>query len=80
MEQKIAVISESTIQVILETQSKILSLMENEKVSNSELVSVKEASKILKVSEQKIRQMIDAEELKHKRLGRTIRIYKSCLI
>jgi excisionase family DNA binding protein len=79
--ERVAILDETTIQTILDTQNRILRLVEStKKTSDSEYVSVHDAAKILKVSEQKIRQMIDEGELEHKRFKRTIRIYKSSLI
>ena len=80
MEQKIAIIHENTINMILEQQKMILQLLQGKNRSESgNFCSVREAAQILCVSEQKIRQMIDNDELKHKKLGRSIRIYKSSL-
>lgn len=79
--ERVAILDETTIQTILDTQNRILRLVEStKKTSDSEYVSVHDAAKILKVSEQKIRQMIDEGELEHKIFKRTIRIYKSSLI
>ena len=80
MEQKIAIIHENTINMILEQQKMILQLLQGKNRSESgDFCSVRDAAQILCVSEQKIRQMIDNDELKHKKLGRSIRIYKSSL-
>ncbi|KHG34179.1 helix-turn-helix domain-containing protein [Sulfurospirillum sp. MES] len=81
MEQRIAIIHENTINMILEQQQMILQLLQGK--NRSELgafCNVREAAQILSVSEQKIRQMIDNDELKYKKLGRSIRIYRSSLM
>lgn len=82
MEQKIAIIHENTLNTILEQQQKILQLLQgkNTSIESSAYCNVREAAQILCVSEQKIRQMIDNNELKYKKLGRTIRIYRSTLV
>ena len=82
MEQKIAIIHENTINIILEQQQKILQLLQgkNRNTEQSVFCNVREAAQILCVSEQKIRQMIDNDELKYKKLGRAIRIYRSSLV
>ena len=82
MEQKIAIIHENTINVILEQQQKILYLLQGKSrnIESGTFCNVREAAQILCVSEQKIRQMIDNDELKYKKQGRAIRIYKSSLV
>lgn len=81
MEHKIAIVNENTINTILEQQQKILQLLQNKNKSESgAFCNVREAAQNLCVSEQKIRQMIDNDELKYKKFGRAIRIYRSCLI
>lgn len=82
MEQKIAIVHENTINIILEQQQKILQLLQGKNRSTEQNVfcNVREAAQILCVSEQKVRQMIDNDELKHKKLGRAIRIYRSDLV
>jgi excisionase family DNA binding protein len=81
MEQKIAIIHENTINVILEQQQKIIQLLQgkNTSMESSAYCNVREAAQILNISEQKIRQMIDNNELKYKKFGRAIRIYRSSL-
>lgn len=81
MEQRIAIIHENTINMILEQQQMILQLLQGKNRSESgAFCNVREAAQILSVSEQKIRQMIDNDELKYKKLGRSIRIYRSSLV
>lgn len=82
MEQKIAIIHENTINTILEQQQRILNLLQDKNINNNADIfcNVKEAAKILNISEQKIRLMIDNDELKYRKLGRTIRIYRSSLM
>ena len=82
MEQRIAIIHENTINMILEQQQMILQLLQgkNRNTEQSVFCNVREAAQILCVSEQKIRQMIDNDELKYKKLGRAIRIYRSSLV
>ena len=82
MEQKIAIVHENTINMILEQQQKILNLLQGKSMSmeSGTFCNVREAAQILCVSEQKIRQMIDNDELKYKKLGRAIRIYRSSLV
>lgn len=82
MEQKIAIIHENTINIILEQQQQILQLLQGKNRSNeqSTFCNVREAAQILSVSEQKIRQMIDNDQLQYKKIGRAIRIYRSSLI
>ena len=82
MEAKIAIINESTINIILEQQQMILQLLQGKSRSTeqSAFCNVREAAQILCVSEQKIRQMIDNNELKYKKFGRSIRIYRSSLV
>ncbi len=80
MEQRIAIVHENTINMILEQQQKILQLLQGKgRSESSAFCNVREAAQILCVSEQKIRQMIDNDELKYKKFGRAIRIYKSSL-
>jgi len=79
MEQKIAILDNSIVNTLLDQQEQILNLLKG-KTNSGEFCSVKDAAKILNVSEQKIRLMIDNDELKYKKLGRTIRIYRSCLV
>ena len=82
MEQKIAIIHENTINIILEQQQRILQLLQgkNSNLDSSAFCNVREAAQILCVSEQKIRQMVDNDELKYKKFGRSIRIYRSSLV
>ncbi len=80
MEQKIAILDNSIVNTLLDQQQQILNLLKGKTNSSGEFCSVKDAAKILNVSEQKIRLMIDNDELKYRKLGRTIRIYRSCLI
>ena len=82
MEQKIAIIHENTINMILEQQKMILQLLHGKNRSESgNFCSVREAAQILCVSEQKVRQMVDEGKLKKKEnMGRAIRIYRSSLI
>lgn len=82
MEQRIAIVHENTINIILEQQQKILQLLQGKNRSTEESVfcNVRESAQILCVSEQKIRQMIENDELKYKKLGRAIRIYRSSLV
>lgn len=80
MEQKIAIIDNSIVNTLLDQQQQILNLLKGKTNGGGEFCSVKDAAKILNVSEQKIRLMIDNDELKYRKLGRTIRIYRSCLI
>lgn len=80
MESKIAIMDNSIVNTLLEQQQQILNLLKGKTNSSCEFCSVKDAAKILNVSEQKIRLMIDNDELKYRKLGRTIRIYRSCLI
>lgn len=82
MEQRIAIVHENTINIILEQQQKILQLLQGKNKSTEQGVfcNVREAAQILCVSEQKIRQMIDNNELQYKKLGRAIRIYRSSLV
>ena len=81
MEQRIAIIHENTINMILEQQQMILQLLQGKNRGESgAFCNVREAAQILSVSEQKIRQMIDNDELKYKKLGKSIRIYRSDLV
>lgn len=82
MQQKIAILDDSMINTLLEQQQKILQLLQgkNMSIESSAYCNVREAAQILCVSEQKVRQMIDNNELKYKKLGRTIRIYRSTLV
>ena len=82
MEQKIAIVHENTINIILEQQQKILQLLQgkNKNMEAGTFCNVREAAQILSVSEQKIRQMIDNDEVKYKKIGRAIRIYRSSLV
>lgn len=82
MEQKIAIVHENTINIILEQQQKILQLLQgkSQHMEVDTFCNVREAAQILCVSEQKIRQMIDNNEVKFKKFGRAIRIYRSSLI
>ena len=82
MEQKIAIIHENTINIILEQQQKILQLLQSKSKSleSNAFCNVREAAQVLCVSEQKIRQMVDNDELKYKKFGRAIRIYRSSLV
>lgn len=81
MEQRIAIVHENTINIILEQQQKILQLLQGKsRNESSAFCNVREAAQILCVSEQKIRQMIDNDELKYKKFGRAIRIYRSSLV
>ncbi|WP_041963767.1 helix-turn-helix domain-containing protein [Sulfurospirillum cavolei] len=82
MEQKIAIIHENTINMILEQQQRILQLLQGKANSDSgAFCSVREAAQILCVSEQKVRQMVDEGKLKKKEnMGRAVRIYKSSLV
>lgn len=80
MEQKIAILDNSIVNTLLDQQQQILNLLKGKTNGSGEFCSVKDAAKILNVSEQKIRLMIDNDELKYRKLGRTIRIYRSCLI
>jgi excisionase family DNA binding protein len=80
MQGKIAIVDETTIQQLINQQQQILNMLQKNSDSSDELLSVKEAAKLLKCSEQKIRQMIDEEQIAHKKFGRTIRIYRSSLI
>jgi len=77
---QIALIDASMINTLLDQQQQILSLLKEKTNNSGELCSVKDAAKILNVSEQKIRLMIDNDELKYRKLGRTIRIYRSSLM
>ena len=82
MEQKIAIINENTINIILEQQQKILQLLQdkNRNAESSDLCSVREAASILGFSEQQVRKMINQGRLKKKEdMGRTIRIYRSSI-
>ncbi len=81
MEQKIAIIHENTINMILEQQKMILQLLQGKNRSESgNFCSVREAAQILSISEQKVRQMVDEGKLKKKEnMGRAIRIYRSSL-
>lgn len=80
MESKIAILDNSIVNTLLDQQQQILNLLKGKTNSSGEFCSVKDAAKILNVSEQKIRLMIDNDELKYRKLGRTIRIYRSCLV
>lgn len=80
MQQKIAILDDSIVNTLLEQQQQILSLLKGKTNNSGEFCSVKDAAKILNVSEQKIRLMIDNDELKYRKLGRTIRIYRSSLM
>jgi len=80
MEQKIAILDNSIVNTLLDQQQQILNLLKGKTNSNGEFCSVKDAAKILNISEQKIRLMIDNDELKYRKLGRAIRIYRSCLV
>jgi|GEM_PF-7052330 len=80
MQGKIAIVDETTIQQLMNQQQQILNMLQKNSDSSDELLSVKEAAKLLKCSEQKIRQMIDEEQIAYKKFGRTIRVYRSSLI
>lgn len=80
MEHKIAILDDSIVNTLLEQQQQILSLLKGKINNSGEFCSVKDAAKILNVSEQKIRLMIDNDELKYRKLGRTIRIYRTSLV
>lgn len=80
MQQKIAILDDSMINTLLEQQQKILQLLQGKSIDSSAYCNVREAAQILCVSEQKVRQMIENNELKYKKLGRTIRIYRSTLV
>lgn len=80
MEQRIAIIDNNIVNTLLDQQQQILNLLKGKTNGSGEFYSVKDAAKILNVSEQKIRLMIDNGELKYRKLGRTIRIYRSCLV
>lgn len=80
MPQKIAILDDSILDTLLEQQQQILNLLKGKSNSNSEFCSVGEAAKILNLSDQKIRYMVDTDKLKYKKFGRTIRIYRSCLV
>ncbi|MFV0482368.1 MAG: helix-turn-helix domain-containing protein [Campylobacteraceae bacterium] len=78
--QKIAIIDERVIANIVKSQEEILSLLKDKKQKENNLLSVKEAAISLKISEQKIRQMVDSGEIKYKKIGRIIRIFADSLI
>ena len=83
MEQRVAIVHENTINIILEQQQKILQLLQGKSktMESTTYCSVREAAQILCVSEQKVRQMVDDGKLKKKEnMGRAIRIYRSSLI
>ncbi|MBP1681034.1 MAG: Helix-turn-helix domain [Proteobacteria bacterium] len=80
MEQKITILDNSIVNTLLEQQQQILNLLKGKTNDSGEFCSVKDAAKILNISEQKIRLMLDNDELKYRKLGRAIRIYRSCLI
>lgn len=80
-QQKIAILSEETINSILDQQQKILQLLQNRSNNNLDVFcNIRDAAKILDISEQKVRQMVENKELKHKKMGRTIRIYRSSIM
>ena len=76
----VALLDASMINTLLDQQQQILSLLKGKTNSDGEFCSVKDAAKIFNVSEQKVRLMIDNDQLKYRKLGRTIRIYRSCLV
>lgn len=82
MEQRIAIVHENTINMILEQQQKILQILQGKsKKESSDFCSVREAANILGFSEQKVYQMVNEGQLKKKEgMGKTIRIYRSSLI
>jgi excisionase family DNA binding protein len=77
MERKIAVVDGDIIDEIYRNQQEILRLLKKEKHGESELIKVNEAAKILNLSEQKVRQMINEDKLPYIRLGRSIRLKKN---
>lgn len=81
MEQKIAIIHENTINMILEQQKMILQLLQGKKRSESgDFCSVREAANILGFSDQKVYQMVNEGKLKKKEgMGKAIRIYRSSI-
>ncbi len=77
---EIAIIPKDVIENIQSTQKQIINMMQKLAPSQEELVTVKEAAKIAKLSEQKIRQMFDNGEIAGKRIGkRSLRIFRSSL-
>ncbi|MBV5277731.1 MAG: helix-turn-helix domain-containing protein [Campylobacteraceae bacterium] len=79
---KIALVSEETINSILDMQQKILRLLQNGTNNNTDtFCSVNEAANILGYSPQKVRQMVEEGTLKKKKgMGRAIRIYRSSIM
>ena len=80
--EQIAVIPNSVIENLLNNQNQILDLLKNqgsENIIDDQMITIKEASNITKLSELKIRQMVDAGTLKSKRYGKAIRIYRNSL-
>lgn len=55
-------------------------LSEKLQPTNIEFITVKEAAKFLRVSSETIYRMVDAKEVKYKKIGAAIRIIKSSLV
>lgn len=82
MQQKIAILDDSMINTLLEQQQKILNLLQHNAHNRCDdmFCDVRQAAEFLNVSQQKIRQMVDNNELKYKKIGKKIRIYRSSLM
>ena len=78
--QNLTIIPNELLNQIQHTQTQILEMLKNNSTSANnidELLTVKQAAQLTKLSEQKIRIMLEAGEIKYRKFGKSIRIYKS---